>query len=309
MSTLDVVTITLNPAIDRTVSIPGFRAGETNRVESMQSHAGGKGINAAAVLADLGLRVAVTGFLGRDNPVLFETLFGSKKIEDRFVRLAGNTRQCIKIYSPETSEITEVNFPGLLPRENDLEFLFAMISALDARWYILSGSLPDGVPVSVYAELITKLKQKGKKVLLDTSGQALISAVQATPTIIKPNRDELATLTGKAVHNHDEIVASVQPLLQSGIEQIIVSLGSEGALFINAEQHLLAIPPKVEVRSTVGAGDAMAAGVVAAIERGFPLADEARFASACAVNAIQHLGPGLSSSHEVETLYQEILIQ
>lgn len=305
---LDVVTITLNPALDRTVFIPDFTAGATNRVESMHSHAGGKGINVASALSDLGHRVAVSGFLGHDNTTIFERLFAAKRLEDRFVRIPGSTRQCIKIFHSEDSEITEVNFPGLAPSPNDIEFFHAMIGALNAEWFVLSGSIPEGINTNIYKHLIQTLRSRGKKILLDTSGEPLALAIENAPHIIKPNLHELSTLVGKPLNSDAEILEVAHHILDRGIELVIVSLGAQGSLFISKTQTLKAKPPTVNVRSTVGAGDAMVAGIVSAQLRGLDLEAAARLATACSIDASQQLGPGLNSRQSVDQYRDQVMI-
>ncbi len=150
MKDTSVVTVTLNPAIDQTLSIPGFAAGRVNRVAESRSHAGGKGVNVACFLADLGvepgIEVIATGFLGTENEEIFAETFAQKGITDRFVRLPGSTRVGIKIV--DGAETTDINFPGLTPTEEDLEKLFQAMAGLaePGRWFVLSGSVPAGVP-------------------------------------------------------------------------------------------------------------------------------------------------------------------
>lgn len=306
--TLKAVTVTLNPAIDRTVRIPGFTAGAVNRVESMQSHPGGKGVNVAAVLADLGLSTAATGFLGRENAVVFETLFIHKKIEDRFVKIPGGTRQCIKIEDPVQEQMTEVNFPGLVPSPMDVEFLEVLVPSLQTSWVVLSGSVPGGMEADIYQRLTLALKAKGRKVLLDTSGAPFSQGLLATPSVIKPNAAELAEHVGRPLAGVAEVLAAAREVLAGGVELVIVSMGAEGALYVTEDEVLTAKPPPMEVRSTVGAGDAMVAGTVAGLVQGLALADCARLATACAMDVIRKVGPGLSARAAVEGRLGEIKI-
>jgi 1-phosphofructokinase len=145
MTRCEVVTLTLNPAIDQTVTIPSFAAGAVNRVERVRQDPGGKGVNVASALADAGHRVAVTGFLGRDNAVPFETLFAAKGIDDHFVRIAGQTRVGIKIVDPLQQQTTDLNFPGQAPTAADCAELVARLAALDTPWVVMAGSVPPGV--------------------------------------------------------------------------------------------------------------------------------------------------------------------
>ena len=308
MSTTDVATVTLNPAIDQTVTISNFTAGTVNRVEDSRADPGGKGVNVASILADLGHRVAVTGFLGRDNSAPFEQLFARKGIIDRFVRIEGQTRVGIKVSDPVLQQTTDINFPGQPPSSADVAALIQTLEQLDAQWFVLSGSLPPNVEQGFYRTVVQTLKVRGRRVLLDTSGEALRLALEATPDAIKPNVHELEALVGYPLAGTDEaaIVAAVRPLQERGIGLIAVSSGGLGAVFLADSMIVTARPPHVEVRSTVGAGDAMVAGIVSAQLRKAPLADCARIATALAADAITHLGSGLSSLAAVERLLPRV---
>jgi 1-phosphofructokinase len=301
----DCLAVTLNPAIDRTITISNFEAGKVNRVQGEYSNAGGKGVNVASSLADAGHSVAVTGFLGRENATLFERHFTRKRIADHFVRLEGETRVGIKITDPVLKETTDINFPGAEPLPSDLTALRATIDQIDAEWFVIAGSLPPGVQTTIYRDLTESLKARGRKVALDTSGETLNHAIEATPALIKPNIHELEGLVGRPLSSRDAVVAAANELVARGIEMVVVSMGHEGACFVGAEGILFATPPEIEVRSTVGAGDAMVAGVVSAKLRGLALAETARLATAFSVRAIGKLDPGAS----IESLSQKVTIQ
>ena len=257
-----VVTVTLNPAIDRTVTISNFTAGAVNRVESVRSHPGGKGVNVASALADHGHDVAVTGFLGRSNAGAFEELFSQKKIADYFVRIAGQTRTGIKITDPVRAETTDINFPGPAPNEAELRMLLSQIAMLEAEWFVVAGSLPPGVDPAIYRDIITRLRRRGAKVLLDTSGPPFPLALEARPTAIKPNIHEFEAYVGRPLPNEKEVIEAARELINRGIELVVVSMGKEGACFVTANEAVVARPPEIEVKSTVGAGDAMVAGIL-----------------------------------------------
>ncbi|MET0262541.1 MAG: PfkB family carbohydrate kinase, partial [Rariglobus sp.] len=137
-----ITTLTLNPAIDRTVTISGFKAGAVNRVENTSDRAGGKGINVAAALAEHGQHVAALGFLGRDNERVFTDFFAARNIHDHCLRLPGSTRVGIKISDPQRNETTDINFPGLSPSAADLDALRVKLASLSGGWCVLAGSLP-----------------------------------------------------------------------------------------------------------------------------------------------------------------------
>jgi 1-phosphofructokinase family hexose kinase len=308
---IGIATLTLNPAIDQSVAIPGFTAGAVNRVDWERSDPGGKGVNAASFLSELGFRVTVTGFLGRDNSAVFEALFRDQGLQDRFVRLPGNTRVNVKIIDEAQHRITDINFPGLTAGGNDLANLRDALLALvtDHQWFVLSGSLPTGVPVGFYAELVGLLKGAGKRVVLDTSGEPLREAIAAAPFVIKPNVAELEESLGVSLPSRGAVIEAARSLVKAGIERVVVSMGQDGALFVSAQECLLALPPTVQVKSTVGAGDAMVAGFVAASIRGGSLADAARLATATAVGALTQLGPRLPPPQTLASLVQQVTVQ
>ena len=303
-----VVTITLNPAIDRTVTISNFTAGAVNRVESVRSHPGGKGVNVASALADHGHSVAVTGFLGRSNAGAFEELFSQKKIADHFVRIAGQTRTGIKITDRVRAETTDINFPGPAPTSEELNMLRSQIATLEAEWFVVAGSLPPGVDPAIYRDIIAGLRRRGPKVLLDTSGDPFPLALEARPTAIKPNIHEFEAFVGHPLSNKQEVVAAARILIDRGIEFVVVSMGQEGACFVTANESVMARPPEIEVKSTVGAGDAMVAGILSGQLQRFSLGECARLATAFSIDSLSRLESGLSSRSAIESAMQKVTL-
>jgi 1-phosphofructokinase len=305
-----IATVTLNPAIDQSVAINNFVAGEVNRVDWEQSHAGGKGVNVASFLADLGLSSAVTGFIGCDNAVIFERLFTQKNIADHFIRIEGKTRVNVKIIDAEQHAITDINFPGQTPSPQNVMDLKANIMALSADydWFVLSGSLQNGVANTYYSDLLKCLKSLGKKVVLDTSGEALRLAIVEQPYAIKPNIEELETLLNLKLNNAEDVAKAAKKLVQQGISNVVVSMGKQGAIFADEYACVLAVPPSIVVKSTVGAGDAMVAGFIAAKIKGYSLEHCARLSTATAMGALTQLGPELVDSQVLAAYQQEIVI-
>lgn len=306
---VEVLTVTLNPAIDQTVQISNFAANTVNRVEQTQRNAGGKGVNVAVTLADAGHSVATTGFLGRENSAVFEEVFSQKRIVDRFVRIDGATRVGIKISDPVTQQTTDINFPGLAPAPADHESLLAQLEVVSASWAVLAGSLPPGVDPAIYRELARALKARGCRVLLDTSGEPLRYALEAAPQIIKPNIHELETLLGTTLPDSAAVIAAARDLLGRGVELVAVSMGKDGALLVSANSVVQARPPAVTVQSTVGAGDAMVAGIVAAQLRNLPLEAAARLATAFSVDKISHIGAGISGPEAIQALMEQVEVE
>ena len=306
--TFQAVTVTLNPAVDCTVSIPRFTAGTVNRVKTAEYHPGGKGVNVASTLADLGHQTSVTGFLGRDNSAMFQDLFASKNIHDDFILLPGSTRTGIKIADAELDQTTDINFPGLSPSREKFRELMDRIETLNATWFVLSGSLPENVDATIYRQLITTIRARNIQVLLDTSAAPLCHALKAFPTAIKPNIHELSELVGSPLKTREEVFNAASELLEKGIKLVVVSMGEDGALFVTKEQTLTAKPPVIPVVSTVGAGDAMVAGLIAGSLRGFDLESLARFSTACSMDAISRIGPRKSSQNNIEQHIPNVII-
>ncbi len=303
-----VVTITLNPAIDRTVTIPSFTAGAVNRVESVRSNPGGKGVNVASALADNGHDVAVTGFLGRANAGAFEELFSQKKIADHFVRIAGQTRIGIKITDPVRGETTDINFPGPAPSAADVTTLLSQVAGLEAEWFVVAGSLPPGVDPGIYRDLVTNLRRRGSRVLLDASGESLPLALAAKPSAIKPNIHEFEEYIGRPLPNETEVIAAARELIGRGIELVVVSMGKDGACFVTADEAVVAHPPEIEVKSTVGAGDAMVAGILSGQLQKLSLGECARLATAFSIDSLSRLESGLSSRSAIESAMQKVTL-
>ncbi len=303
-----ITTLTLNPAIDRTITIPRFTTGAVNRVEQTSDRAGGKGINVAATLAGHGHAVAALGFLGRDNADVFAAFFAAHGIEDRCIRLPGATRVGIKITDPVRRETTDINFPGLTPSAADLDALRGQLAALSGGWCVLAGSLPPGVPVGIYREFIFNLKANGVRTVLDASGEALREALKAAPDVIKPNVHELEALLGKTLPDEADVIAAARELVAGGVKLVVVSRGADGACFVTADEVVVARPPSVAVGSTVGAGDAMVAGIVGAQLRGLPLAGCARMATAFSLAALTRNDDGPDWRAAVEAFLSRVEI-
>jgi 1-phosphofructokinase len=304
----DVVTVTLNAAIDRTISIANFAAGAVNRVEHEHSTPGGKGINVASALADHGRAVAAAGFLGRSNAEPFEALFARKRIADHCVRVAGETRVGIKIADPALRQTTDINFPGAAPDRAHLAELSRLLTSLDAEWWVLSGSLPPGVEPTTYRDLVRAIKSRGRRVLVDTSDEPLRHAIEAAPHVVKPNLHEIEALLGRPLRDAAAVVDAARELIAAGIELVVVSMGREGACFVTAHDALIARPPDVEVRSTVGAGDAMVAGIVTAQLEPLPLEACARVATAFAVHALTGEPSGAGSRAAIEGIVPSVIV-
>jgi len=219
---MKIATVTLNPAIDQTVRVDNFRPNRVNRAQAISFDASGKGVNVASFLADYGHDIAVTGYLGQANVNIFEQFFAFKGIDDRFVRIPGNTRINVKVVDEVNQQTTDINMPGQTPPQEAMNTLLETIEQLASScdWFVLSGSLPPHVPTTIYATIITQLKRQKKHIILDTSGEALREGIQAGPTIVKPNIEELQHLMRHSLTSEAEIQQVAHQLLNEDIKEL-----------------------------------------------------------------------------------------
>ncbi|MGE9296133.1 MAG: 1-phosphofructokinase [Puniceicoccales bacterium] len=301
MSKHDFITVTLNPAIDHTVFVNGLRPGSVHRSDASHRQAGGKGINVATMLALGGARVAVTGVLGDGNIDLFEEHFTQHMLSDHFVRIPGETRTGIKIVDTAQGETTDINFAGAEPTQVHQNALIQSIEGLTkpGQWVVVAGSLPQGVAPDFLTKLIHEVHRKGGLVAVDTSGKALAAAIDAKADLAKPNNDELAELFGHPLESVNQIRDAARELRQRSSTELIVSMGSQGALFLTAEGECIAQPPKAKVISTVGAGDSLLAGYLQGVQCREPLAQAARRATAYAWNRLESLEAQLPNAERL----------
>ncbi|MBF4335630.1 1-phosphofructokinase [Vibrio anguillarum] len=305
-----VVTITLNPALDLTGSLDVLNVGSVSLVKQGSLHAAGKGVNVAKVLSDLGAKVTVTGFLGRDNQELFCQLFDQMAAIDEFVRVDGATRINVKLVE-KSGEVSDINFPGVEVTPLAIEQFERTLERLaaDHDYFVLAGSLPQGISPALCASWIEKLHSMGKKVLFDSSRDALKAGLDAKPWLIKPNDEELSQFVGRELHTPEQCQAAAAQLAEKGIENIVVSMGANGVMWLNQHQWLHAKPPRMQVVSTVGAGDTLVAGLCWGHMQQMEKTELLTFATALSALAVTQVGVGMSNRKQLETLQQQIQLQ
>lgn len=307
-----VLTLTLNPALDHTVTLPTLDVGRVNVANASTLGAGGKGVNVASVLADWGVPVVASGLLGRDNAAPFEALFAAKGIDDAFLRLPGATRTNIKLVTLAPHDTTDVNLPGMDVAPAALEALLQQLcpGLLPGQTVVVAGSLPQGLADTGYTPLLAALSDAGAHVVLDTSGRALEQTLAQgpLPALVKPNRHELEAWAGRALPTTADLVDAARTLLHRGVATVVVSLGSDGALLCRNDGCWQAQALPVTPHSTVGAGDAMVAGLVAARHEGLPWPQALARGCAFAAAKLQRLGPHLPPRDEVLALEQAVRV-
>lgn len=275
-----IYTVTLNPSLDYHVSVDALRGGALNRTHNERLYPGGKGVNVSLVCAALGLSTRALGFIAGHTGSLFSTMLAQTGVTADFCPLEqGMTRINVKVSAHDHTELNGAG-PHIPPAA--LDQLTATLDALHAGdWLVLSGSVPASVPADIYAHLLDRVKDRGVKTLLDTSGDALKNALPCAPDLMKPNLEELCALVGDTPHSPVEIVACARKLQTAGAQNILISCGADGAIFVPAVGDALQISaPSGTVIQAVGAGDSMAAGWLYAYAHGFSTTKALRFAVA-----------------------------
>ncbi|OCL28563.1 1-phosphofructokinase [Orenia metallireducens] len=306
-----IITVTLNPAIDKTVELLDFKVGALNRIKSVRKDAGGKGINVSKVIAELDGNTKALGFVGGSNGQFIKDRLTGAGIKHSFTEVEGETRTNLKIIDLATTDETEVNEPGPNISRDDLVNLEENLlnNITKESLVVVAGSLPLGVPEDFYAQLIDKLHGKGVKVVLDTSGLPLMKALEAKPYLIKPNLDELEKLINKSLKETEEIIGAAKELHQKGIEIIIVSLGGDGSIVVSEAGVLKIKPPKIEVASSVGAGDTLVGALSLKLSQGEDLKEAIRYATAASANTVMQAGTQICKKDEVEELLGQVEIE
>ena len=258
-----IYTVTLNPAIDKTVVVESFTAGSVNRIVSVREDAGGKGVNVSKCLQKLGADTVAVLVLAGTTGKRLSAMLEDMRLPMLPITAEGENRTNLKIIDPVNHTNTDINEPGPRLDEALLESIKEEMGkrAEKGDIVVLSGSLPKGVDAGLYARWTEFFQNRGVSVILDADGEPMRKGIAAVPYMIKPNNDELAVLLGKASLTMEEMVREAKRLVETGIEEVVVSLGGKGALFASKEGCYHANGPKVTVKSTVGAGDSVVAAM------------------------------------------------
>ncbi|MFM2485405.1 1-phosphofructokinase [Celerinatantimonas yamalensis] len=304
-----IVSITLNPALDLTGQLNELVVDSVNLVDQADLTPGGKGINVARVLADMGTKSTVSGWLGSENQDPFVHLFSAIDAKDEFLRQEGTTRTNVKL-AEVNGRVTDINFPGMAIDHQAVQRMEKKLVELaqDHEWFVLAGSLPRGVSPTLYQRWIELLNQHGAKVIFDSSGDAFSYGLEASPYLVKPNDHELAQWVGHDLPDESAIVAAARQLITKGITHVLVSRGSKGVIWVSAEQVVKAQPPKMNVVSTVGAGDSMVAAMAHALTQGWDVTKSVTYATAVSALAVTQVSVGISDQSKLESLIQQVQV-
>jgi tagatose 6-phosphate kinase len=305
-----ILVLTMNPALDNVYSIKDFEIGKVFRPDDMTVTPGGKGLNVTRVINELGVPVIATGFLGGANGKRIKKLLDRISINNSFVFIKEETRNCINIINQDKIS-TEILEDGPSVTEDELDKFIIKYRQLLSNCNIIasSGSLPQGLPEDFYNTLINIARKEGKKFILDTSGKYLKEGLKARPYMIKPNLEETEELLGLKINNENDYCRAVFLLKESGIEFPVITLGKDGCITLidNSVYHFFA--PSIKVINTVGSGDSFIAGCATGLERAYDLKDVIKLAMACGMANTQYFETGRVSSEMVDRFIKLIRIE
>lgn len=303
-----IYTVTLNPAVDRELVVEEIVFDTVLRASEWRVDCGGKGFNVARMLQSLGSSSVALGFAAGKTGELLNEELQSLGIETGFVWVQGETRTNVSIVSADHEKYVKVNEPGPTISGDDLVRLMQKMQGLarPGDSWVLAGSLPPGVPPSIYADMITILQSAGAQVFLDTSDEALRQACQANPFLIKPNAEEAQELTGLPINTPAEIAAAGRAIQAMGAGNVIISLGKQGALLINGQRAWLAASPEIVERNPIGAGDSMVAGLVWGLSQGHGMPEALCRGIACGAATASQSGTSVGSLAQVNELLSQV---
>lgn len=304
-----IITITLNPAIDKSTAIEALVADKKMKCEAPVFEPGGGGVNVARALKKLGDRATAIFLAGGYTGKFYAQLLEKEQIEMQVVETAQHTRENLVVLDKSANVQYRFNMPGPVIRENEWKQLLQVIEETDAGYIVASGSVPQGIPADIFARIGAIAKSKGARYIVDSSGEPLRMAVEAGIYLVKPNLGELSSLAGGGHLGRESATAIAREIIAKGkTEAVVVSMGAEGALLVSMKEAIQFLPPAVNRKSTVGAGDSMVAGIVHSLSGGRSLPEAVQFGVATGTAATLNPGTELCRVEDATRLYQEVRI-
>ena len=307
-----ITTVTLNPAIDKTIVLDRFEYGSVNRAQSVREDMGGKGINVAKVLSSLGHDACAVGYIGEDNIDHVRLLLKNEKLATDFIKVSGKTRTNTKIIERSTRTTTDINEAGFPISPDHIKRVKALIRdhAEKSEYMVFSGSVPAGADSDLYLELMQVASGfHGLKTILDTEGRLLLEGLKAKPFAIKPNLFELESALNKKLDSPSKIVSAAKMLIgEYQVKSVLVSMGGDGSILVTEDQSLYAKALKVDVKGTVGAGDSMLAGYLFGLAGGRSLKEVLSWATVCGALAVSKEGTQSFGKEDAEKLLADVEI-
>jgi len=303
-----IYTLTLNPAVDREYTVPSLESDCVSRSIASRLDYGGKGFNVSRLLKSMGVPSTATGFLGGYTGQILENGLKSLGIETDFIRIPGETRTNISIVTEMHDHYIKINEKGPLVDESRQKELLDKIACLVKKgdWCVIAGSLPPGIDEHYYAQIVKLLHQHEAQALLDTSGVALQLGCAGNPFLVKPNLEEAKLLTGLLMNTPNDIAAAAAYICKIGAQNVVISMGKEGALLHNLDCTWLAHTPKIREKNPIGVGDSMVGGLVWALTLGCDLKEALGWGIASGAATASLDGTEVGSRSLIEELYAQV---
>jgi len=305
-----IITVTLNPALDKTIQVDEFKIDSVNRIVDTRVDAGGKGINVSKVIEELQHKSTALGFLGGSSGNQIKNYLDELNINNDFLTVKGETRTNLKIYDKVFNTHTDINENGPGLGEENISNIKEKIMEYCNRdsIVVLSGSVPSGVSTSIYGDIIRDIKTKGGKAILDAEGELLMEGIKAGPYMVKPNIDELEKAFHISINSQEQVIETAKKILEYGVKYVVISQGSEGSLFISNDKVAKVKGIKVEVKSTVGAGDSMVAALAVAVQQEYSFEEAMKLACATSTANVMTEGTQTGKFADIEKLKEKITI-
>lgn len=307
-----IYTVTLNPALDKTVEIPSLTIDAVNRITTMRTDPGGKGINVSKVISKLGGKSIASGILGGDTGRAILSALKEMELETCFHFVNGETRTNMKVIDPVSRTNTDINEPGVTVSEEILSGLLKELLEIvrEDDIIVISGSMPKGSPKETYFTWTKAFNAKGAKVLLDADGELLKAGLKASPYLIKPNNHELSAFVGRTLETPEELAVTAREIMKEyGIAKVVVSMGGDGALYVTKDESIYAEGLKVPVGSTVGAGDSVVAALAVAEESGMSLEETVRLSTATGAANVMCSGTQAAEFEVIKDLIPKVVFR
>lgn len=307
MKTFDIVTLTINPSVDKSANFNGLIAEQKIRCESPQYDAGGGGINVSKAIARLGGQSLCVFTAGGSTGERLEKLIQQENIEYKTIPTKNWTRENFTGFDTVSKLQYRFNFPGTALSKSEMEEILKFIKNLKTKYLVISGSLNEELPTEFYKKIAELIKPTSIKLIVDTSGEALLKVLETGVYLVKPNLGELAKLIGVEKIKPNEVETAAKKLIENGsAEIVVVSLGAEGAILVTKDETHLVKAPKVEMKSTVGAGDSMVGGMVWALSQNKSLKEVIQWGVSCGTAATMNEGTQLFKLEDVEKLFKNL---
>ena len=305
-----VYTVTLNPALDRSLFVEKMVQGEANRICREERYAGGKGVDVSRVLLELGVESIMLGFVGGFTGSELEGRLFNAGLTPNFVHISSETRTNIIIHTEEYKDYI-FNAPGPEIRANEIGEFYKNIKHLQRppSFAILSGSTPRGISPHIYAQLTLVFEGYGARVVVDSSDEALKESLKATPFMIKPNLREFSELVGRKLETKEDVINEGKKIAGKDVALLIVSMKDDGAIAFWENKVYKITPPKVEVKNTIGAGDSLVAGVVKGLTSGYSMTDSLKLGVACGTATVTMTGTALANSDTTYDILPDVKLE